>query len=160
MPKPSNFVFKFLKTKKRNLGDINVPNSKYPKVNSSTSSLSLLFPVCPVWMVISPSTQTKPKPLDHFQLSCSPPEGAVPGSLGTKEVLTFFPWFSATSNLSCHIPPLTPKLPQILTLWLSMQGLLGWHWNSFQLTSHSSLLPAPCPPTAPVSLLSLSFNQN
>lgn len=30
-------------------------------------------------------------------------------------MVTFFPWFCAISNLSFHIPPLTPKLPQILT---------------------------------------------
>ena len=47
MPKPNSFVFKFLKTKKRNLGDINVPNSKYPQVDSSASSLNPLFPRLP-----------------------------------------------------------------------------------------------------------------
>ena len=44
MPKPNSFVFKFLKTKKRNLGDISVPNSKHPQVDSSASSLNPLFP--------------------------------------------------------------------------------------------------------------------
>lgn len=63
MPKPNHFVFKFLKSKKRSLGDINVPNSKYPKVNSSTSSLSH---ACSVWLMISPSSQTEPKPWMQF----------------------------------------------------------------------------------------------
>ena len=68
MPKPNSFVFKFLKTKKRNLGDINVPNSKYPQ-DSSASSLNPLFPRLSVWLMIPPSAQTKPQLLRHLQLS-------------------------------------------------------------------------------------------
>lgn len=67
MPKPNSFVFKFLKTKKRNLGDINVPNSKYPQVDSSASSLNPLFPrlLCLDDITIRPD---KAPALSHFQL--------------------------------------------------------------------------------------------
>lgn len=73
VPKPNSFVFKFLKTKERNLGDINVPNSKYPQVDSSASSLNPLFPrlLCLDDITIRPDKAPAPEPFSaQFSHRC------------------------------------------------------------------------------------------